>query len=44
MRYSFVDPYDYIHAWDKIRDEIMDVVYKVVDGDLQELIDYQKRL
>ncbi|MCH79291.1 hypothetical protein A2U01_0000037 [Trifolium medium] len=44
MRYSFVDPYAYIHAWDKIRDEIMDVVYKVVDGDLQELIDYQKRL
>jgi hypothetical protein len=44
MRYFFIDPYDYIHAWDKIRDEIMDVVYKVVDGDLQELLDYQKSL
>jgi hypothetical protein len=39
-----MDPYDYIQAWDNIRIEIMDMVHKLLDGDLQELIDYQKRL
>jgi hypothetical protein len=44
IRYSFIEPYDYIHAWDKLVQEIKDALYKLSDGDLQDLLHYHKDL
>jgi hypothetical protein len=41
VRCSLMNPRAYIMAWDELREEVLTDFYHLVDGDLNEMLDYQ---
>ncbi|WJX12243.1 hypothetical protein P8452_02762 [Trifolium repens] len=44
IRYSLISPKAYILAWDSVRTEIVDAVYNLLDGDLEEMVQFQRKV
>ncbi|MCH87356.1 hypothetical protein A2U01_0008224, partial [Trifolium medium] len=42
LRYSFTEPYLYVGAWETLRNDINDDLNKIQNGDINELMEFQK--
>ncbi|MCH80268.1 hypothetical protein A2U01_0001034 [Trifolium medium] len=43
LRYSFTEPYLYLEAWESLRNNINSDLNKIQNGDLNELLDFQRK-
>ncbi|MCI34548.1 hypothetical protein A2U01_0055768, partial [Trifolium medium] len=44
LRYSFVEPNEYLTAWEKLKSDIIKDLELVQAGDMEDLVDYQENL